>query len=301
VHNLTLIIVCFLLGIAARKLGRLPADTPLVLNSFIIQVSLPALTLLYVHDLRLTGDVSVLASMPWLHFLIAAAFFFAVGKALRLPRKTVGALILTGGLGNTSFLGLPMIEAFYGREGIAYGIIVDQLGSFMVLSTLGITVAGIYSDGRPSLPAILKRIILFPPFIALLLALFLMSAAYPPWLVAVLARLGDTLAPLALFSVGFSFRPGHLGGNGRNLALGLGFKLVLAPLVLAVFYLGIVGVRGPGVEVMLFEAAMPPMITAGIIAAEHDINPPLAGLMVALGIILSFMTLTLWSILLGGV
>ncbi|ABB24548.1 AEC family transporter [Pelodictyon luteolum] len=300
-HNLTLIIICFLLGIAARKLGRMPADTSSVFNSFIIHVSLPALTLLYVHDLRLTGDVAVLASMPWLHFMLAAAFFLVAGKALRLPRKTVGALILTGGLGNTSFLGLPMIEAFYGREGIAHGIIVDQLGSFMVLSTLGITVAGIYSEGRPSIPAILKRIIIFPPFIALLLALFLMPVVYPAWLVAVLGRLGDTLAPLALFSVGFAFRPGHLEGNGRNLSLGLGFKLVLAPLVLAVFYLGIVGVRGPGVEVMLFEAAMPPMITAGIIAAEHDINPPLAGLMVALGIIFSFVTLALWSMLLGNV
>jgi len=279
----------------------MPESTPAALNGFIIHVSLPALTLLYVHDLRLSSSVLLLASMPWLHFALAAAFFLAAGRLLRLPRNTVGALILTGGLGNTSFLGLPMIEAYYGREGIAHGIMVDQLGSFLVLSTFGITVAGLYSEGRPSLAAVMKRIALFPPFISLLLALALLPVAYPEWLTAVLGRLGGTLAPLALFSVGFAFRPGHLGRNGRSLALGLGFKLVLAPLVLSLFYLGVVGMRGLPAEVMLFEAAMPPMITAGIIAAEHDIDPPLAGLMVALGVLLSFLTLGAWHLLLGAV
>lgn len=277
----------------------MPEATPAALNSFIIHVSLPALTLLYVHDLRITGSVLLLASMPWLHFLSAAAFFLVAGRLLRLPRKSVGALILTGGLGNTSFLGLPMIEAYYGRAGIAHGIMVDQLGSFMVLSTLGITVAGIYSEGRPSFISIVKRIAYFPPFLSLLLAFSLMPFSYPEWLTAVLGRLGGTLAPLALFSVGFAFRPGHIGGNGRSLALGLGFKLVLAPLLLSVFYLGVVGMRGLSAEVMLFEAAMPPMITAGIIAAEHDIDPPLAGLMVALGVVFSFLTLGAWHRVLG--
>jgi len=45
---------------------------------------------------------------------------------------------------------------------------------------------------------------------------------------------------------------------------------------------------------------MPPMITAGIIAAEHDIDPPLAGLMVAFGVVFSFVTLPLWRLILGG-
>lgn len=293
-HNLLLLIVCFTAGIILRRFGKMPESTPRVLNSFIIHVSLPAITLLSVHELTISSDVLFMAAMPWIHFGLGAGFFLLLGRLLQLPRTTVGALMLTGSLGNTSFVGLPMIEAFYGREALVNGIIVDQLGSFMVLSTLGIIVAGIYSDGLPSARGILKRIVFFPPFIALVIALVLRPFEYPELLTAVLQRLGDTLAPLALFSVGCQLNPGHFGGNVRNLAFGLGFKLLLAPLVIFLLYVKVFGLGGLPITVTLFEAAMPPMITAGIIATEHGIDPPLANLMVAMGIVLAFFTLPLW-------
>jgi predicted permease len=43
------------------------------------------------------------------------------------------------------------------------------------------------------------------------------------------------------------------------------------------------------------------MITAAIVATEHDLNPPLANLMVAIGLILSFLTLGGWWWMLRGV
>ncbi len=213
----------------------------------------------------------------------------------------MGALILTGGLGNTAYVGLPMIEAYYGHQGLASGIIVDQLGSFLVLSTLGITVAGIYSSGRPGVIEIAKRIFLFPPFIALVIALLLIPVEYPEWLTIVLKRMSDTMAPLALLAVGFQLRLGHLAGNGRNLAIGLAFKLVLAPLVLFLLYVPLLGAHGQAIQITLFQAAMPPMITAAILATEHDLDPPLATLMVTVGLILSFATLTGWWWLMQGV
>lgn len=300
-NNLILLILCFIAGMLLHRARRMPVNTPAVLNSFIIHVSLPALTLLYVHDLKISGDVGLMAAMAWIYFALAAGFFWLIGRWLNLPRRTVGALILTGGLGNTSYVGLPMIEAYYGHQGLASGIIVDQLGSFLVLSTLGITVAGIYSSGRPGAGEMAKRIFLFPPFIALVIALMLIPLEYPTWLTIVLKRMGDTLAPLALLAVGFQLRLGHLAGNGRNLAIGLAFKLVLAPLVLFLLYVPLLGAHGQAIQITLFEAAMPPMITAAILATEHDLNPPLATLMVAVGLVISFTTLTGWWWLMQGV
>ena len=293
-NNLILLVTCFVIGMLLRRSGRMPDQAPATLNSFIIHVSLPALTLLYVHELRLSGDVLLIGAMAWLQFGLAAGFFWLVGRWLRLPRPTVGALMLTGGLGNTSFVGVPMIEAYYGKEAIVTGLIADQLGSFLVLSILGITVAGLYSSGTPTMRTILRRIVLFPPFISLLLTLALMPVDYPEWFTVLLRRLGDTLAPLALLSVGFQLRLGHLAGNGRNLALGLVFKLLLAPLVIFLLYVPLLGAGGQAIQVTLFEAAMPPMITAAIVANEHDLDPPLANLMVGIGLLLSFATLTGW-------
>jgi predicted permease len=74
--------------------------------------------------------------------------------------------MLVGGLANTSFVGLPMNEAFFGASSMATGFLIDQLGTYLVLSTLGITVAAIYSAGTESKAAIFKRIIAFPPLLA---------------------------------------------------------------------------------------------------------------------------------------
>lgn len=293
-NNLILLILCFIAGVLLRYSRRMPDNAPATLNSFIIHISLPALTLLYIHDLKFSGDVLLVALMAWIVFGLSAGVFWLAGRWLQLPRATVGALMLVGGLGNTSFFGLPMVETFYGKEGLGTAIIADQLGSFFVLSILGITVAGIYSSGRPTAVQIVKRIAMFPPFIALSIALLLIPVAYAPWFSVLLHRLGDTLAPLALLSVGLQLRLGHVAEHKRNLALGLGFKLLLAPLAIYLLYVQLLGVHGQSIQVTIFEAAMPSMITASIVASEHDLDPPLANLMVAVGLLVSFFSLSAW-------
>lgn len=279
----------------------MPEHAPVTLNSFVIHVSLPAMTLLYVHELRISGEVLLVALMAWLVFGLSAGFFWLAGRWLALPRATVGALMLVGGLGNTSFFGLPMVEAYYGEAGLSTAIVADQLGSFLTLSVLGITVAGIYSSGRPTTAEIALRILRFPPFIALVVAFALIPVEYADWFSALLKRLGDTLAPLALLSVGLQLRFGHLAEHGRNLALGLGFKLLLAPLAIYLLYVQLFGAQGQAIQVTLFEAAMPPMITAAIVAAEHDLDPDLANLMVAMGLLVSFVTLYGWWLAFAGI
>lgn len=298
--NLLLLVVCFLLGILLRRSGRLPAAAPAALNGFIIYVSLPALTLLYVHGLRPSAALAYPALMPWLLFALGLLFFRTAGRLAGWPRRTVGALILTGSLGMTSFVGIPMIQAFYGPDGVGIGIVADQLGSFLVLSTLGLAVAAAYSGDAVRPAEVARRIALFPPFQALLLAVALMPLSYPTWLAGMLLKLGDTLTPLALVSVGYQLRLGHLRGNGAKLALGLGFKLVLGPVLLLLLALAL-GTGGQVIQITLFEAAMAPMITGAIVAVEHDLDPPLVNLMVGVGMVVSFATLPAWWYLLRGV
>jgi len=88
--------------------------------------------------------------MPWGLFVLGAAAFYVLVRLLRLQAPTVGALTLLGGFGNTSFVGLPMIESLYGRDGLGRGPLIDQLGSHLALSTLGLLATAIYSTGGRS-------------------------------------------------------------------------------------------------------------------------------------------------------
>ncbi len=299
--NLLLLIICFLAGIILRKTGRFPESTPAALNGFIIHVSLPALAILHIHRLTLDSSLGYAAGMAWLLFGAGALFFRIVGRVAGFSRDTVGALVLVGGLGNTSFVGLPMIEAYYGRELLGVGIVADMCGSFLLLSTLGVMAAVTFSSGELPFRQMVRKILLFPPFQALLLALLLRPVPFPGELNTVLQRIGDTLTPLALASVGFQLRLGELRTVLKPLATGLLYKLFLGPAVVYLLYVVICGGHGPIMRVTLFEAAMAPMISAGIVAVDHKLNPSLVTLMIGLGIPLSFLTLPIWWWLLQGV
>jgi predicted permease len=292
--NIVMLFLCLALGMILRGLGRVPTNTHMGLNAFIINVSLPALTLLQIHAITLHASLAFAVLMPWLLFAIGAVIFGTVGYLLKLPKATTGALIVVGSLGNTSFVGLPMIESFYGANYMPIGIIIDQLGTYLVLSTVGIFVICLFTEGAVTSREMATRILTFPPLIALAIAIVLIPVSYPPWLVSTLTRLGGTLAPLALVSVGLQLRLETLRGNRRLLAAGLGYKLLLAPALVAILYFGILGLRGPTMQVTLFEAGMAPQIGGSIVAIQYGLNPSLITLMVGIGTVLSFLTLPGW-------
>lgn len=298
--NIILLAVCLLAGVGLKKTGRFPATTPAALNGFIIHISLPALAILHIHDLAIDSSLLLTAGMAWLLFGFSWLIFGVGGKLFRLDRQTIGALILVTGLGNTSFVGLPMIEAYFGKEYLGVGIIADQLGSFMVLSTFGILAATLYSSGEVSLRQMARKVLLFPPFQALILALLLRPVALPEWSIQILQKLGGTLTPLALVSVGFQLHFGGLRNELKPLASGLAYKLLLGPALIYLLYCVIIGASGAVIQVTIFEAAMAPMITAGIIAIDHNLRPQLVGMLVGIGIPLSFLTLYFWHLFLTG-
>jgi predicted permease len=292
--NIAMLVVCLLVGMILRWAGRVPDNAHVAINAFIIHVALPALILGQIHGLQLTPELLFPVSMPWVLFALSVPVFVVLGRLMQFTDTVTGALIITAGLANTSFVGLPMIETFYGTKDLSTGILIDQLGTYLVLSTLGITVACIYSSGTASRREIAGRVVTFPPLIALVLAVALSPVAFPAWLNGVFHRLGDTLAPLALVSVGLQLRLDQLHGYKRALGAGLAFKLVLGPLLIALLYVGALSWSGETSRVTVFEAAMGPQIGGAIVAMQYGLSPPLITLMVGIGILLSFLTLPLW-------
>jgi malate permease and related proteins len=298
--NFAMLVVCLIAGVLLRRSGRVPDNAHTVINTVILHVSLPALTLRHLHDFQFDAARLWPVLMPWALFVIGAMLFYCVGRLLRLSAPSVGALTLVGGFGNTSFVGLPMIESLHGRDGLGLGLLIDQLGSYLALSTLGIVATAIYAVGdRASPREMVHRVATFPPFVALVAALLLVPVPFPPVLEQLLARIGDTLAPLALLSVGLQLRLDALREHLRPLCLGLGYKLLLCPaLVVALLWLrGTDG--GMASQVSVIEAAMPPMIGAAVVASQANLAPRLVSLMVGVGIPIGLSTAPLWHWLFG--
>ena len=298
--NLILLFVCLIIGIVLKKSKIIPENFHTSLNAFVINISLSAFSLYYISKIELNSSVIYPVLVVWIGIFAAILFFAGLGKIFGWKSSLIGALIMCAGFGNTSFVGIPLIQAMYGEEGLKTVMLVDQPG-FVALSTVGILVANFYSGSKDSLLKHLSKILKFPPFIAFVIALLLniFSIEIPKDFDEVLMKLGATTVPLALVSVGSQMQWKKIEKKeGFHLFIGLLFKLVLLPLIILVIYKYIFHQNGDVIEICILEAAMAPMITAAIIASAHDLEPKFCNLMVAVGIPLSILTVGIWHLLL---
>jgi predicted permease len=291
-----LIFVCLFAGIALQRVKAISANAHTALNQFVIYISLPALALYYIPKIEISPKLLYPLGVAWIGFVLAWLFFAGLGKWLGWPKKLIGCLILTAGLGNTSFVGFPIIEALYGKKGLETAIIVDQPGTFVVMATLGIIVAAAYSKESAGVSSILRKILLFPPFVAFFVGAVMNICGYDfiDMLQPVFQKLAATVTPVALVAVGMQLKIQRRSRHWGFLSLGLFYKLMLMPGVLFLVYRIILGGKGMEIEVALMEAAMAPMISAAILASAYRLKPKLAGMMIGVGIPLSFITLAIW-------
>lgn len=288
--NLILILFCLFLGMLLRKSSRLPEGSFRALNGFIIHVSLPALIFYHIHYLKYNSELWLAVLMPWIIFITGLIFFWGLYKKGYLSRRTAACLILTCGLGNTSFVGLPLIEAYFGKEFLGTGIIVDQFGTFLCLGTVGVTFAFYAKSDRWNFSEMGRMVFLFPPSQAMFLAILFRYIDYPNWIDSLLLRLGDTLTPIALVSIGLQLNLSDIQENMRSFFLGIAFKLLLAPLVIFILYSVLFNNKSDQINVIIFEAGMGPMVTGTIIAIENELNPQLAAAILGIGIIISMIS-----------
>lgn len=285
-----------LLGVLFRRLKAFPDQTAHVLNMFALYVSLPAVILLKVPKLAISNQNIVAVIMPWCMLLLTAAIILILSKRCAWSRQTTGALMLIVPIGNTSFMGVPMVNAFFGEVGIPHLILYDQLGTMLIFATYGAAILSIYTGESSSVKSIALRALLFPPTTALLAGLLLRNWSYPQALVDALQSLAGALTPLVMTAIGFQMtlrlKPTTLGPLGTGLAI----KLIVAPLVA---FLGcrLFGINSFAADIAIFEAGMPPMVTASALAAAAGMGVELAVALAGLGIVLAFVSLPLLYIL----
>lgn len=293
-----LILAMLALGVVFARLRLLPPTSAEVLNLVVLYVCLPAAVLIYVPRLRLDPSLAGVVATPW---LLAAATLVLVTTCTRLlgfRRDEHAVLLMCVALGNTSFIGFPMVRALLGEHALPYAVVYDQLGTFVLLSTFGVYVVAKYSgEAQPTAKQIAMRMLKFPPIWALLFGLAFMPEQPPTWIASMLQRLSDALLPLVMLAVGLSIKLRLPMDEAKPLAVGLLLKLAVLPgLALGVSLA--FGMRGDMLQANVLETAMPPMISAAALAIAHNLAPRLAAALVGYGILLSLATLPAWMWLL---
>ncbi len=293
-----------LLGAGLKRLGvLLPAHVPL-LNGLVLNVTLPALVVV---GLLHAPPLSPRLALPVLALVASEAaalgLIWGSGRGLRLPRATLGAVLLTGVFGNTGFIGYPLTLALFPAQFPA-AILLDQFGMTLPMYlTAALLGARLGSGGEHR--AAMGRFFRSPIFLSAVIGLALHSVPVPPALAhsplpgrleAVLMQclgyLGQGTTPLVLLALGAALRPGAALKQPKALVLACTVKLLVVPLVAwtlcRVFHIG-GGVRAETV----LQAAMPAAVVAAVLAGQNDLEGDFAVGVVFAATVLSALSIPL--------
>lgn len=249
-------------------------------------ILLPPVVFFNIADLHLTAGVGLGVVFGWVGMGAAMLAAYAIGTwVLHLSRPSVGVLMLTAGLGNTGYLGLPFTAALFGLDDVGDAIVFDILVSAFGLLTIGFAIGAAFGTIAE---APRERVASFftrnPGVWAGVAGVLAPAALSPEWAVDASRLAVFAMMPLGFFVVGVTlaaeaeegaikFPPPLTAPVGVALAL----KLLLFPAVVFGLSRLIIDVPDPYYS----QAAMGCGINSVLIAHTYGMDRSLAASAVA--------------------
>lgn len=260
------------LGRFAAWRRLLPDRAGDALTAFIFLFALPPLLFRAVAG---AGGISFAPSLP---FMLVALGIYALGtiisrRILREDLATAGVFGLNCAFGNSVMMGVPVIEAAFGRAGLVELLVIIAFHSAVLFPIATATVeAGLNAriPSRRLLRATAIGLLRNPIILAIGLG-FLWSAAalpIPAALGRLLDLLGGSAAPVALFCLGLGLPATPKLADLAPVALSTAIKNLLMP---ALMFLAAraFGLTPLAVAVATITAAMPTGANAFMIASRY--------------------------------
>lgn len=297
-ENIIIVIVSLSIGYILRLKGILELDSSNVLNKYVLYVSYPAMILLQTPKIHFSNELLVPALIAWGVMILSAILIFILSKIFSFSSEITGSLMLVAVLTNSSFLGIPLLSAYMPNDAfMPYLLVYDQIGTFLAFATYGTIVVSIFtSKTNVSFKPIFIKIVTFPPFLSLIIALFFIGSEFNQNITKTLEAFALTTVPVALVAAGIQLRLKLPKEEIKPFGLALFTKLIFAPIV-ATSLCAIFGLIGVASKVSILEASMAPMITAGAIASMAGLAPRLSSAIVGYGIFISLITTYIFNAL----
>ena len=237
----------------------------------------------------------------YLAVLICGLTAYAAARLLRLPPREVGSFTQGSIWGNMTYIGLPILLAAYGEEGLQRGgVLIGFMNPFM-------NAAAVVALTRPLKGSLdwksiidFRSVLTNPVIVACMTGLVLsyFRISFPTFAVNFLRFLSDLALPLALISMGGSLSFEKVKKDYKATAFACLFKLfVIAGLGWVLFDL--LGVRGLDLKVGIVLLACPTAFSSYLLSSKLGADKSLMSSDIMVSTILSMITLSLWLWWLG--
>lgn len=287
------------LGYAIRKLGLVTGDFFSEVNKLVYYVCLPLLLVYKIAGADFSTSFNfrlVMATSAGIACSFGIAFLY--GKWRAFPAPVHGSFCQGAFRGNLAYIGLAIVYNAYGDigltgAGILLGFLVPVLNFFAILALVLPQ-----QRQRTSFREIVRLVVSNPLILASLLGLLwsFLKLPMPVMLDRTLSIATGMSLPLALLSIGGSFSLARFKGDIPKAVLATAVKLLLMPLITALFML-LFNISGLDFAIGLLMAGAPTAVATYIMACQMGADGDLAGTVVMMSTAFSSVT---YAILLFG-
>lgn len=315
-------------------IGRiLPKQASTYLGRFLFFFGTPLSIIAFMRRTTLSGQIVIAPVTAWIAILVGAAFAWvwidlgvtderikATAYGLGTPKNlnvgkgeksniahtsswsnpTQGSFLLAMMVGNTAFLGFPIILSIVGSDYFAWALFYDLLGTTVGVNVLGVAIASYFGKGQgvKGWGGPIKAILRNPALWAFISGFFVRLITLPPEADQALQLGAWTVITLFLIMIGMQLSKLTSLKNLKQGLTCLSIKMLFTPLVVGtgLMFFGLTG--APRLLIVLMMG-MPPAFSTTLFAEAYSLDRDLAVTTVALGSIGILFTIPLWIFLFG--
>ncbi|MDE5603145.1 MAG: AEC family transporter [Helicobacter sp.] len=278
-------------GYIAKRSKVLRQKQSQMFLDFVITFALPCLIFDKIYHLDFQTSLLLLVGIGFISCLIAGVFAIILGYILKFSKATLVSIFLLTSFGNTLFVGVPVVAGIYGESFIGEAIFYDSLATALPMLLLSSFILAIGTHQKINFWENIKKILKFPPFIALTLGFLLRLFPIPNFIFSPIEIFGNTATPIALFSIGLSLSFNAIKTSYKSAVLVIFCKTLFAPFVFIILAMLINIEFNATTKVAILESAMPTMTLAGAMIMKAKLDSNLAVSSIAFGILFSLLTI----------
>jgi hypothetical protein len=271
------------------------------LNNFAYYVALPSLIIVSF------WEIDFLALQSWrlifwslLIVFIFSLLIFILVSLFRVDRSTKLTIFLGSTVGNTVYIGFPMVENTFGNHYLPAATLIATI--FLIVPLVITTILIKYWHKREyhlknEVLSFFKNPLIIAIFIGFLLSFIKGEYLLINKIKESIAMLGNTASPLALFILGIFIHKHFLKESfGKALFISI-LKMIVIPLIVLVF--SIYFLANDDLKIFIFLAAMPVAVSTFVIAEKFSLDKNLIANSIILSTILLFLTAPLFVYLIN--
>lgn len=275
---------------AGYLLAKLTDASPRPLSRVIFYIFSPCLifTLLTQNNLS-DGDILNVLLFTWATTILVGVIAWFVGKAFKLDRQILAAVLLASMFMNAGNFGLSVVLFAFGDLALSFASLFF-VATAILAYTVGIIIA---STGSASIPQAMLNLLKVPMIYSLFLAIVFMRTQWqvPLPVERTTTLLGNAAIPAMLVLLGMQLKKASWANMITPLAIAGTMRLLVSPIIamLLAFAFGISGVAR---QAVVLEAAMPTAVLTTVLATEYEANPSFVTAAVFVTTLVSPITLT---------